>query len=438
MNHLPEAEITPLKEAIETKEATHCLLLNPRKISDEEFISHFPHVAAHPFVKGAYLYSKEEYEFGKSILYDCGCYSIEDSAAMMPIFFLNPEPGEVIYDMCAAPGGKALAASIFMKDQGVVVANDVAFPRAHALSQNVERMGRGNMIITSNDVSFNHESYPDVFDKIIVDAPCSGSAMFRKSAAMKEDWSERKVMANHSKQVELLHYAYEMVKPGGTIVYSTCSFSYQENEGTLLEFKRTHRDAIFLPLPENPMFYHPQDVPEAIYLFPHRFPGEGQFIALIHKPGTLIPSPKKIIPLAPYSKYRVFIQDYGLEERSNEFHRDKFYSLERSFDVSHMNILRYGVKLLEMRSSNIYIPDHHLAAYLDAEYSIPVTSEEAKAYIQGLTFPLKRMDNFIIISYMGLNLGFVKVVKEVAKNHYPKGLRRPDWDPLNDLAKDFR
>ena len=438
LNHLPEAEVSALRKEVEEGEVTHCLILNPKKLSENEFVSHFPNVTPHPFVPGAYSYKKEEYGFGKSILYDCGCFSIEDAAAMMPVYFLNPKAGETIYDMCAAPGGKSLACSIFMNDEGSLIANDVSFPRAHDLSQNVERMGRGNMVVTSNDVSFTHESYPNVFDKILVDAPCSGSAMFRKNPAVLDDWSERKVLANHAKQVQLLHYAYEMLKPGGTIVYSTCSFSYEENEGTLLEFKRTHRDAEFVPLPENDMFYHPSDVKEAVYLFPHRFPGEGQFVALIHKPGELLASERKVIPLPPYSKYRQFITDYGLEGRSNEFHRDKFYSLERNFDVSHMNILRYGVKLLEMRSSNIYIPDHHLAAYLGSEYSIPVSDEEAAAYIQGLTFPMNRMDNFMIISYMGLNLGFVKVAKGIAKNHYPKGLRRPDWKPELDIAYRFR
>lgn len=433
--HLPEEEVAPLRASVEEGERTYALILNTKKMSDGDFLARFPKVVPHPDVPHAFLYRKSDYEFGKSILYDAGVYSIEDAAAMMPAYFLAPRAEEVVYDMCAAPGGKALASSLLMEDKGVLVANDVSFPRAHSLSQNVERMGRGNMVVTSNDVSFNHESYPECFDKILVDAPCSGSAMFRKAPEVLADWSERKVMVNHARQVELLSYAYEMLKPGGRIAYSTCSFSYEENEGTILEFLRTRREARLVPLPEGERFFHPADVPEAVYLFPHRYPGEGQFVCLIEKPGELVPTPRSVIELAPYSKYRDFVRHYGLEGRSNEFHREKFYSLERSFDVSHMNLLRYGVKLLEMRSSQIYIPDHHLAAYLGPEHSIPVGKEEAKAYIQGLTFPLHRMDGFAIISYMGLNLGFVKVVKGVAKNHYPKGLRRPEWDPDLDIAK---
>lgn len=423
LQNFPSSVVEPLLKSIYEGEVTHSLLLNTKKMKTEEFEKRFPNVKKHPFISNAYLYDKDEYEFGKYLLYDNGVYSIEDSAAMMVNYFLKPEKDDIVLDICAAPGGKTIGASLMMEDQGVIIANDIRYPRAKAMSQNVERMGRGNIICASNDFVFSHQHFLNTFDKIIVDAPCSGSAMFRKNPKAEEDWSEKKVKVNERRQRELLNLAYLMLKPGGVMSYSTCSFSSDENENTLTRFLCDNPDATLINLEDNPMFYRPALHPEAVYLFPHLFPGEGQFIALIKKPGHSEKT-KKTIKESEYStrKYKNFLEKYGLIGRSNEVNRAKFYSLYQHFDISHLNILRYGVKLFEMR--DIYIPDHHLAHFLTPDYSIPVKKEDAQAYIEGKTFLLDKPDDFYIISYDNQNLGFVKTVDGVAKNHYPKGLRR--------------
>lgn len=419
VSHLPESEVDSLIDAIENGKVTHCLLLNTKKMSDEEFLTRYPNVKKHPFVEHAYYYDKEEYEFGKDLLYDDGVFSIEDASAMMVVHFLKPEEDDVILDMCAAPGGKSIGASLAMNDKGVIIANDISYPRAKAMSQNVERMGRGNIIVASNDFVFSHVHFANLFDKIILDAPCSGSAMMRKNALAKDDWKPEKVKTNARRQLELLELGYFMLKEGGTLSYSTCSFSYEEDEEVILNFKAMHPEIEIIPLPEDPSFYRSAALPEAVRLHPNHFEGEGQFICLLRKPGTLVKTKKEIVE---NTRYKDFIAQYDLQDRSNEMMRNKFYSLSQHFDVSHLNILRYGVKLFEMRS--IYIPDHHLTHFLSPKYSIPINFEEAKAYIHGDTFPLERPDNFYIVSYDNQNLGYVKVTQGVAKNHYPKGLRR--------------
>ncbi len=419
LSHLPEDEVNSLLGSIAKGQVTHALLLNTKKMSDEEFLSRFPNVRKHPFVKHAYLYDKSEYEFGQNLLYDDGVYSIEDPSAMMVNYFLDPKPEEVILDICGAPGGKSIGASLAMNDEGLVIANDISYPRAKAMSQNVERMGRGNMIVASNDFVFSHIHFLNTFDKIILDAPCSGSAMIRKNEKAEKDWRYEKVKTCAKRQAELLELSYSMLKEGGMLAYSTCSFSYEENEGTILAFKEKHPEVEIVALPNDPSFYRLEALPQAVRLHPNHFEGEGQFIALLKKPGTLIPSPKSIVSNA---RYKQFLTDYGLLDRSNEMMRSKFYSLSRHFDVSHLNILRYGVKLFEMRE--IYIPDHHLSHFLGPEYSLPINYEECKAYIHGDTFPCAQKDGFYIVSYDKQNLGYVKVVQGVAKNHYPKGLRR--------------
>lgn len=417
--HFPEKDVDALIEAIEHGSVTHALLLNTKKMSDEEFIRRFPHVRKHPFVSSAYLYDKAEYEFGKNVLYDNGVYSIEDAAAMMVNYFLAPQENDVLLDACAAPGGKSIGASLAMGDKGVIIANDISYPRAKAMSQNVERMGRGDIVVASNDFVFSHIHFHGLFDKIIVDAPCSGSAMMRKDPEEKADWKYEKVRSLAKKQIEILDLAYDMLKEGGTLSYSTCSFSYEEDEGVMLGFKERHPEIEIVNLPDDASFYRHPDLPQAIHLWPNLFEGEGQFICLFKKPGTLIKSKLEVIT---NDRYKDFINEYGLGGRSNEMMRQKFYSLYKHFDVTHLNILRYGVKLFEMRS--IYIPDHHLAHFLTPNYSIPVSLEDAKAYIHGDTFKFDKPDGFYIVSYDGQNMGFVKATQGTAKNHYPKGLRR--------------
>ena len=419
IEHLPENEVDGLINAIENGKVTHALILNDKKMSDEEFVSRFPHVRKHKFVEHAYYYDKDEYEFGKSLLYDDGVFSIEDASAMMVNYFLKPETDDIVLDVCAAPGGKSIGASLMMKDEGIIVSNDISYPRAKAMSQNVERMGRGNIIVASNDFIFSHVHFANTFDKIILDAPCSGSAMMRKNALAKSDWKYEKVKSNSRKQLELLDLAYGMLKEGGTLSYSTCSFSFEEDENVILLFKKMHPEIEIADLPQDDSFVRSEELPQAVRLHPNHFEGEGQFICLFKKPGTLVKTKKEIIS---NQRYKNFIDQYGLQDRSNEMMRNKFYSLSQHFDVSHLNILRYGVKLFEMR--NIYIPDHHLTHFLSPSYSVPISYEEAKAYIHGDTFPLERPDNFHIVSYDNQNLGYANVTQGVAKNHYPTGLRR--------------
>ena len=422
LEYLPKEETEFLIASIEKGSVTHALILNTKKMSDEEFLSRFPNVRQHPFVKHAYLYDKSEYEFGKNMLYEDGVYSIQDPAAMMPVYFLNPEEDDVILDMCAAPGGKSIGASLAMNDKGCIVSNDISYPRAKAMSQNVERMGRGDIVVASNDFVFSYIHFKDTFDKIIVDAPCSGSAMIRKNVEAKKDWSYAKVKSSAKRQIEILELAYNMLKPGGTISYSTCSFNIEENDNVILSMKNRHPEIEIVPLEENPSFYRTKELPEAVHLFPNHFEGEGQFICLFKKPGTLVKTKREVLQ---YPRYKDFLNQYGLSDRSNEEMRKKFYSIYQHFDTSHLNVLRYGVKLFEMR--DIFIPDHHLAHFLTSDYSIPISLEDAKKYVHGDVFPLDRNDGFYIVSYDTPNLGYVKVTQGIAKNHYPIGLRR-NWE----------
>ena len=189
-----EKEIADLISSLNEEKSKHAVLLNINKISDETFTKLFPNVIPHPVVKHGYLYDKDEYDLGKNILHDLGAYYLQDPSAMCVSYLLGIAPNEKVLDLCAAPGGKTVQASMALNGTGLLISNDLSHQRASLILQNVERLGLGNVVITNNDFSLIYKDYQEHFDKIILDAPCSGSGMFRKQREMEEDWSYQKVI----------------------------------------------------------------------------------------------------------------------------------------------------------------------------------------------------------------------------------------------------
>lgn len=417
--NLSEKEIRQLLASLE-KEPTHSLLLNTKKISNEEFRERFPLVTPHPLIENAFLYKKEDYEFGKMALYELGAYSIQDASSMLDIYFLNPKEGEIVLDLCAAPGGKTIGASLNMNNKGLILANDLSYERAKSLSSNIERMGCQNVIVTSNDFSKVFKKYPNTFDKIILDAPCSGSAMFRKNEEAKKLWSYSKVIECSSIQKQLLDIAYYMLKPGGRIIYSTCSFSAEENEDVIKDFLAKYDDIKIVKMNIPPSLFSSKILEGCLYALPYLFSGEGQFVCLLEKGNT------KTTQYKPFKSNNKIInsllEQYGLQNRSNIILNKCLYSGPLEFDISKLNVLRYGIKVTEITPQNT--PEFALARAYEGPERIEVSLEQALKYLHGDTFPLTKNNGFYIVMFNNLNLGFVKVVNGIAKNYYPKGLRR--------------
>lgn len=420
-NHFDETTISALDHSLSEKER-HCLLLNRKKIAVIDFQSRFPNLSPHPFIDGAFYYDKETYDFGKSILHAGGTIYIQDASAMMVSYLLSPKIGETCIDLCAAPGGKSVGASFLMEQNGPIVSNDISFPRAKELSSNIERLGLGNVIVTSSNVKDLASFYGETFDNVILDAPCSGSAMFRKNEAAKEDWSEEKVLSCAKTQSELLEYAYRLLNRGGKLIYSTCSFSYEENEANVIAFLKNHEDMEIVSLPDSPYFYRPKEVKESIYLLPHLFPGEGQYIALFRKKGASVIEVNKKLPKRENNKdIHKLLAEYGIEDPYIASYNSSSYYLPCPFPFPPSS-LRIGVKIRGEEKD--HIPDYALSHYLPSSFSIPLSLEDTKKYLRGETLPTKEKDGLVILSYLGTNLGFGKIVKGTIKNHYPKGLRK--------------
>ena len=403
-SYLSSQEIKDLETSLSQK-SKHALLLNTAKMSQEMLLSIYPSLKRHPIVDNAFLYDKDELDLGKSIYYELGCFYLQEPSAMLPAYLLNPQPGDLVLDLCAAPGGKSMQASFLMKNEGLIISNDISKQRAFAISENAERLGRGNLLITNNDFSLIYDKFINTFDKIILDAPCSGSGMFRKETKMSEDWSYQKVIKNAEIQKQLIMIAYAMLKPGGKMVYSTCSFSYEEDE-EIIDFLLNNTDAELDHIPDSLYYFHNKNNDKGIHILPSLFPGEGHYIALISKPGVIV------------SK----IKDSYYEKK--EKFGDYLFTLSEPFNAKHLNVIRYGVKIGQIDKQEIRY-DHHYARFIkEFEPSLEIDKEALEKYYRGEAININYPKGYVLIKYQGINVDIAKSDGRIIKNRLPKGLRK--------------
>lgn len=217
-------------------------------------------------------YFDENVRPGKHPYHEMGLYYIQEPSAMSAAALLAPKPGMRVLDLCAAPGGKSTQLATYLGDSGLLVSNEINTQRSRILSQNIERMGIKNAIVTNEDSFVLASHFPGFFNAIQVDAPCSGEGMFRKLPEAIEQWSMENVAICAARQKEILDNAAVMLKPGGTIVYSTCTFSKEENEDVIEYFLERHPD---FTLEEMERFW------------PHKVDGEGHFVAKLVRRGSV-------------------------------------------------------------------------------------------------------------------------------------------------------
>ena len=409
--YLSDQEIKALEDSL-SESSKHALLLNTNKMNEEQLLCLFPNLIRHPIVKNAYLYNKDEYDLGKSVFHALGCFYLQEPSAMIPAYLLNPQPGELVLDLCAAPGGKSMQASLLMNNEGLIISNDLSKQRAFSISENAERLGRGNLLITNNDFSLIYQKFLNYFDKIILDAPCSGSGMFRKESKMEEDWSYQKVLKFAEIQKELILISYQMLKPGGTMVYSTCSFSYEEDE-EVIEHLLKNTDASIIDIEDNPLFYKSKG--EGIHLLPSLFPGEGHYIALISKPGN-----SNVKHFEEGNNKFKFVSPY----KSALKYGDYLFSVSELINTKYLNVIRYGVKVGEAFKDEIKY-DHHYAHFIDKfDKEKEITFEDLIKYYQGETLNYPTEKGYILLKYNGINVDIAKSDGRIIKNRLPKGLRR--------------
>lgn len=412
--YLSENEITKLIDSF-NDESKHALLLNTNKMDEKTFLSYFPNVSPHPFVKNGYYYDKNEYDLGKHIFHEMGVYYLQEPSAMIVSSLIDFEENDIVLDMCAAPGGKSVQAALKLNNLGAIIANDLSRQRCSILLNNIERMGISNVVITNNDFSSIYQKYISYFDKIILDAPCSGSGMFRKDDKMLLDWTYEKVLKNAAIQKQLIDMAFCMLKEGGLLAYSTCSYSYEEDEEIIQYLLEKYDNANVIDIKKDNRFYVDKSN-LGIHLFPSIFNGEGHYICLISKgqyikPTNTIKENKRTIE--------------NIKNGNVEKYGDTTFALPLKIKTKGLNIVRYGVKIATLKGKD-EIYSYHLSHCIDNSlHACELKESLVGAYIRGeaITNYLNLKNGFTLLTYKNIPFSYGKVVNNTIKNHYPSYLR---------------
>lgn len=379
---------------------------------------------------------------GRHPYHHAGVYYIQEASAMSPARAAEIQPGDKVLDLCAAPGGKSSQAAAALMGTGLLVSNEIVASRAKILSGNMERMGVKNAIILNHSPRELEKHFPYFFDKIIVDAPCSGEGMFRKEAAVADEWSPQQVLVCANRQSHILESAAKMLAPGGKIIYSTCTFSPEENEMMIADFISDHPEFTTLR-PQIYGFFSPgrpdwadgnPQLADTMRLFPHKLKGEGHYVAVLQKEGgdtARIKYTKTISDKKALVDWYKFSKDTLKDIEFDNFvlFGANLYSLpDNTPDFSKLKVLRAGLHLGEIKKGR-FEPSHSLAAALKTDQvqqveNLSLDDERLEKYLTGQEIPTDNpVRGWRLIAVNGYSLGWGKCDGNVIKNHYPKGLR---------------
>lgn len=355
---------------------------------------------------------------------------------MAPVSVLSPQPGERVLDLCAAPGGKSTQIAAALAGEGLLVSNEPVPSRAKILSRNIERMGVPNALVVSAQPEALAARWGVLFDAVLVDAPCSGEGMFRRHPETRAEWNPASPMGCAERQRRILGCAAAMLRPGGRLVYSTCTLSPEENEETVRWFLREHPDFSAQPFSLSGD-YGTLDAPEGMLrLYPHRVRGEGHFVACLRRAGDapaanlMRPAAERLSLPAPAvcAAYSAFAAPLRGLPAANAQLGDALLSAPDLPPLDGVRVLRAGVQLGTLKGK-VFAPDHALAMCLSPACGLPVLALDragALRYQSGEALPApENMSGWALAVYEGLVLGFGKASGGQFKNHYPKGLRRP-------------
>ena len=450
------------------------LRLNPLKTRIQEGKEKLPFTLSPvPWTKNGFYYEEEE-QPGKHPYHEAGLYYIQEPSAMAPVPCLMEEaamperqeehvsaaaiperqeepatPGRVL-DLCAAPGGKSTQIAEYMRGRGMLITNEIHPQRAKILSENIERMGISNAIVLNETPESLSKRFIAFFDRILVDAPCSGEGMFRKNDNAGEEWSEENVALCAERQDGILDCAATMLKPGGRLVYSTCTFAPAEDEGSVSRFLETHPD-FCLEKEER--------------LMPHKIKGEGHFLAVLHREGGQLSNAatagtEKSLTLKDCREFLDFAKEaltIPAEELTEgkillRFGEQLYLAPAETPSLRGLKVLRPGLHLGTVKK-NRFEPSHALALFLKKEQVVHALNlvcdgTAVRKYLEGQTLTIgagcdvemahiitrggmaAEQENvslpkgWCLVCVDGYSLGWGKAAGAVLKNHYPKGLRK--------------
>ncbi len=406
---------------------------NPLKISFEELSGLLDfNLKKMPFCKnGAYLPQGVQ-SLGNHPLHHAGAFYIQEPSATSAVTLLEPQKGDKVLDLCAAPGGKSTQIAAELMGEGLLWSNEVVKSRANVLLSNIERMGVRNAVVSSCHPDILCDYLYECFDKVLVDAPCSGEGMFRKDPKALEQWSQEHVVSCAKRQMQILESAKKALKPGGTMVYSTCTFSREENEGVITEFLENNPD---FELADPGVDFGRRTMKNAVRIFPMDG-GEGHFTAKLRKSGDSyccrqLPVENEV-SLQEQKAIIDFLSDIVKDPRALGTFSvcgNRVYSFQGGVPaVGKIPVLRRGVLLGELKKGRIE-PCHHMFTALKKDdflrcIDFDYRDEYVGRFLHGEEIPVDiSLKGYAAVCINGITCGFGKATGGKLKNKYPKGLR---------------
>ncbi len=418
--------------------------VNTVKLSVEDFEAlPVPRGERVPYTDDGFYHIEEK--IGHHPAHHAGMIYAQDPGAMSALSALDIPRGARVLDLCAAPGGKSAQIAAAIGEDGLLVSNEYVPSRCKILVSNVERLGIPNALVLNRDADTLSAMFPDFFDLVVVDAPCSGEGMFRKSEEARTEWSEENVRLCTERQRGILAAAAKTLRAGGTLVYSTCTFSVEENEGQVASFLASHPDFTLLPVkaalsehtaPGIRLAECDFDLSKTRRFYPHIAKGEGQFVAVMQKTtgdasdvpayrdAATLPTKAEHVMLADF--FAAAMGDVSLADKVRA-HNGKLI-LPPPIPLPAQGVFAAGVLVGECKGK-VFSPHHQLFTTHGCRFTRKIELREGdprlSLYLHGDVIPTDSIPNgFAAVLYHGVPLGGAKVVDGVAKNLYPKGLRR--------------
>ena len=388
-------------------------------------------LAPSPFAKDSFFLLSDDEKIGASPYHHAGAIYSQEPSASAAAAALRTQPSEIILDMCAAPGGKTTQIAAALQGKGLIWANEVISSRASVLISNVERMGIKNCIVSSARPDTLAENLPEYFDRVIVDAPCSGEGMFRKNPRAVEEWSPEHVSSCARRQAQIMESACRCLRPGGTLVYSTCTFSPEEDENLISEFLENHPDFYADAIDDIPAHKVPVGAGVAVKIYPTDG-GEGHFVARLIRRGE-----------CEYGTSFAAVNDRTNTETRSFFDGifsispdvackvigENIYAVPKDFpDVRGCGVLRAGVLAGKIKGKRIE-PSHALFMAYEPEMfkntvDLTETPSVLSAFLRGEEIACDgKLKGYTAVVFDNMTIGFGKSSGGRLKNHYPKGLR---------------
>lgn len=439
MKELLGAELEAYKKSLELP-VMQGLRVNTAKITCEEFEAIIPFsLEKVPWIPNGY-FLKEEERASRHPYYFAGLYYLQEPSAMTPASRLPVEPGDYVLDLCAAPGGKATELGGRLMGEGMLLANDISSSRAKALLKNLEMAGIPNVCVTSEDPEVLERNFTGFFDKVLIDAPCSGEGMFHREPRMMEYWKERGPEAYVPVQKKLILQGARMLHGGGMLLYSTCTFSRKEDEEVIEHLLQEMPDMRLKEILPYEGFAEGAGLEKCVRIFPHRMPGEGHFLALLEKSRegsrpdkeNLQTKKRKAPKLPDCVEEFLSLLSYPIDRENLKLDRDRLYLLPGQMEMPKLRYLRTGLYLGDVKK-NRFEPSQALAMALKPEEfvsCIRLEPEDVRTvkYLKGETLdvsdlPVEKQKGWQLICVRDYPLGFGKLAGGILKNKYYAGWR---------------